>query len=137
MVRSILSVFAGMVCWTVLWLGMGAALRAAMPTAFDANGMTQSNGILTLILVLSVAFSIIAGYITGVFARRREITHTLVLGVIQLGIGMLVQSSVWDQMPLWYHLSFLVLLIPGNVLGGTWRARAANGARSPGSVVPA
>jgi len=118
MVRSILAVFAGMVLWTVLWLGGNAAVRAALPEAFDAQGLTARGGVLGLIVVLSIVFSIVSGYLTGVLARRREVLHAFVFGVIQLAIGIGVQASVWDQMPLWYHLSFLVMLVPASVFGG-------------------
>ena len=50
--------------------------------------------------------------------------HVWVLALIQLGIGIFVQSGVWDQMPLWYHLPFLALLLPANVYGA-WLRDAA------------
>jgi hypothetical protein len=34
-----------------------------------------------------------------------------------LATGLGVQSSAWSQLPVWYHLAFLALLIPG-CLGG-------------------
>jgi O-antigen/teichoic acid export membrane protein len=39
------------------------------------------------------------------------------LAAIQLAIGVAVQASFWDKMPVWYHLSFLALLAPGILLG--------------------
>ncbi len=60
---------------------------------------------------------------TARVARRAELRHALALGVVQLIIGILVQVQYWQVMPLWYHLSFLSLLLPGTVLGGRWRAR--------------
>ena len=63
MVRSILSVLSGFVLWTVLWLSSNAALTAALPDAFREDGSTNSTGILVLLLVLSVVYSVIAGYV--------------------------------------------------------------------------
>jgi hypothetical protein len=37
-----------------------------------------------------------------------------------LGIGF--EVSYWAMLPVWYHLAFLALLIPGNVVGGSWWA---------------
>jgi hypothetical protein len=97
-------------------------MAAAMPDAFREDGTTGSTAILAVVLAYSVVFSVIGGFVTALVARRRPVLHTLVLGLIQLAIGISVQLSVWDTMPLWYHLIFLALLIPGNVLGGWVRA---------------
>jgi hypothetical protein len=37
--------------------------------------------------------------------------------VLQLGLGIFFQAQYWQLMPLWYHLPFLALLLPGNVYG--------------------
>jgi hypothetical protein len=121
MLRSILSVLAGMALWTVLWLGANAALAGALPGSFAADGTTADASILALLVLASVAFSVAAGYLTALLARRREIAHTVGLGIVQLAIGIGVQSGYWEVIPLWYHLAFLSLLLPGNVVGGVLR----------------
>lgn len=121
MLKSILAVFVGMVTWAVLWLLSNAGLAALLPGSFDADGATSSAGILLVILVLSVVYSVLAGYVTAMIAGRRLIAHTVALGIAQLVVGVLVQLQYWDAMPLWYHLPFLALLLPGNVFGGWLR----------------
>ncbi len=74
-------------------------------------------GVLLALLVLSVIASVASGYLTTVIAQDPSITPGLILGVILLIVGILVQRSAWNLMPLWYHLVFLGLLIPGSVLG--------------------
>ena len=133
--RSIVAVLVGMVVWAVLWVSGNAGLRALMPDAFDPEGTTQSGAALALILVESVVLSVLAGYVTAALARRRMVTHAVVLGFIQLALGIMVQVSVWERMPLWYHLSFLALLIPANVLGGVWRVGGTGQARREPTVV--
>ena len=117
MLRSILSVLAGFALWTVLWLASNAALAAAAPGAFREDGSTDSVGMLLLILVLSVVFSVIAGYVTALLARAKAKQHALALGLALLAVGIFAQVQFWDVMPVWYHLSFLALLIPGVLLG--------------------
>jgi len=39
-----------------------------------------------------------------------------VLAVLLLATGVGVQASVWILMPVWYHLGFLGLLVPGCLL---------------------
>ena len=121
MIRSILSILAGFVLWTVLWLGSNAALAAMMPDAFREDGSTGSTGLLLLLLADSVLFSVVAGYVLAMIVRRSEIKHAAILGVIQLAVGIFVQSQYWDVMPLWYHLSFLALLAPGILVGAVLR----------------
>ena len=123
MLRSILAVIAGFASWTVLWLSSNQLLFRLFRSKFDDQMMSSDTGLLAAILALSVLFSIVAGWITAAVAKRSPIPHTLALGAVQLAVGIFVQSMVWDQMPLWYHLVFLTLLVPGNVVGGWLRGR--------------
>jgi hypothetical protein len=122
MLRSILAVIAGSALWTVLWIGSNAILAAVLPPRASPNKI-ESVPVLLLILVLSVIFSILAGYVTAQLARRKEMAHTLVLGVLQLAMGIAAQLANFDALPLWYHIGFLLLLIPGNLLGGVLQTK--------------
>lgn len=121
MLRSILSVVAGTASWTVLWLTTNVALQAALPGSYRPDGSVESAGLLGFILAGSVVFSIVAGYVTAALAARGEMKHALALGILQLAIGIPVQIAAWNLLPIWYHLSFLVLLLPGNLAGGALR----------------
>lgn len=126
--RSLLAVVSGMTVWAVLWVGSNQALTAAMPGAFGDDGRLLEDGLLWLYLLDSVVLSVLAGWVTGRVAGRRQLAHGLALGLAQLAIGIAVQASVWDDMPLWYHLAFLALLIPASVLGANL---ARTGAAQP------
>lgn len=117
MVRSLLAVLAGMAVWAVLWVGSNQALAAALPDAFGDDGLLLANSLYWLVLLDSVVLSVLAGWIAARVAGRRRLAHGLALGLVQLAIGIAVQASVWDAMPLWYHLAFLALLVPASVLG--------------------
>lgn len=119
--RSVGAVAAGMIFWASLWVGGTGGLQAAMPEAFSEEGAPLQTGVLVGCLLFSIVLSVGAGYITAWVVNRAEIGHTLVLGVIQLAIGVFVQLQFWDLIPLWYHILFLALLIPGNVYGGKLR----------------
>ena len=129
--RSAGSVLAGIVAWGIVWVGLNALMGAAMPGSFNDDGTTDSVGLLIVLILLSVGVSILAGYLTARLAARREIAHALALGVVQLAIGIAVQAGFWDLLPIWYHLSFLALLLPGNVLGGVIRRSANAGVAAP------
>jgi hypothetical protein len=121
MVRSIFSILAGFVVWSVIWLVAGQGVRAAMPDAFAEDGSTSDMGVSLLMLVASVICSLAAGYVAALVARGRVLTHGLVLGIILLAVGIMVEIQYWTTMPLWYHLIFWVLLIPVAVGGAALR----------------
>ena len=130
--RIIFGVFAGFIVWSVLWVGTHLLLAALSPGWYGkidsefqgdvAKGVksTVDSTVLILSLVRSIIFSIISGYAAAVIARESAIT-TLILGVLLLIVGLWTQISYWNYMPLWYHIPFLVLLIPMTILGGKLR----------------
>jgi len=125
MIRSTLSVLAGTALWGVLWAGGNSASMAVLPGSFDENGVAASSGLLVLYLVYSALLSVLAGWVTARIAKRRPLAHAWALGLVQLAIGIAVQGAYWELMPLWYHLPFLALLIPGNLFGARLTLHAA------------
>lgn len=116
MARAILSVIAGYIVWTVIWLAGGAALAAAFPDQPTEQGVYDSAALLAITLVLSLLCSIVAGLTCGRIARGRPVPP-IVLGVLLLLTGIGVQASVWSIMPIWYHIPFLILLLPVTLVG--------------------
>jgi hypothetical protein len=131
MLRSILAVVAGNILWTVLWLGLNAVLASLYPQSFDGKSRIESVPLLLFILLCSVVLSVIAGYLTALIARRSEMAHAFALGLLQLALGIFFQTQSWNLLPVWYHLTFLALLIPANLLGGQWRLMQKTKARRP------
>lgn len=129
MLKMILGIIVGFVVWSVLWIGSHALFGVLSPNWYgkidtelmDAvtkgTDYTVDSMILITSLIRSVIFSIIAGYITAMIARENTIS-TFILGVLLLLFGIMVQIGIWKYEPVWYHLSFLILLIPMTVLGG-------------------
>jgi hypothetical protein len=132
MVRIILGVIVGFIVWSALWVGSDALTIAISPDWYGRNhdefkwavenkaAYTANSTILIMSLIRSVIFSIISGFIAALIARENT-KSTLVLGVLLLLFGIFIQSILWNYMPLWYHLPFLILLIPMTVLGGKLR----------------
>ncbi len=84
MIRSIFAVIAGSVVWTMMWLGSNALVMRLFPDWYGEGGKVESAPVLLFMILRSVIFSILAGYITAWIARRSEIKHTFALGVLQL-----------------------------------------------------
>ena len=70
-----------------------------------------------LVLILSMIYSVVSGWAAARIARERAFASSVALGVLLLVVGIGVQMQYWDVMPLWYHLLFLVALVPAVLLG--------------------
>jgi len=131
MLRIAIAVVVGYVLWTAIWLGSNFTAVAAMPDAFDEAGLTTSNGLLAGFLGISVIASLLSGMTAAAISPAgRSTTAAMILGVLLLLTGIGVQVSVWDQMPLWYHVLFLVLLLPVTLLGARLRALVSSGSHA-------
>jgi hypothetical protein len=129
MLKMILGIIAGFVVWSFLWVGSHALFGIISPDWYgkiDVEFMEAVTGgadytvdstILFISLIRSVIFSIIAGYLTA-FIAKENVISTIILGILLLLVGILVQIGIWRYEPIWYHLSFLILLIPMTILGG-------------------
>lgn len=121
MVRSILAVIAGFVLWTVLWLSCNAGLQKAGLLPAEVTQPLGDPKALLLLLIGSCVISAISGFATAAIARAGAKTAVTALGVLLLAVGIFVQSQVWNLMPLWYHIPFLLLLIPLCFVGASLR----------------
>jgi hypothetical protein len=74
---------------------------------------------LLILVIACVVFSIAAGFVTSALAASTSYWPAIVLCAIQLTLGILFQTQAWKLMPVWYHLSFLSLLLP-MILFGAW-----------------
>ena len=128
MVRIILGIIVGFIVWSVLWVGSDAVFSAISPewgknsadfqaAAENKTPYALSSTVLITLLIKSFIVSIISGFITALIARE-NFKSTFGLGVLLLLFGIFIQSLYWNYMPLWYHIPFLLLLIPMTILGG-------------------
>jgi hypothetical protein len=125
MIRNILAVIAGSAVWTVLWLGYNALLKRSGLLPFDGTARFEAPLPLGLLLAGSIVFSVVAGYVTAMLARVSSTGSGAVwtLAVLQLAFGIFAEVQFWHLLPLWYHLLFLLALVPATVFGGQLRRR--------------
>ena len=136
MLRIILGVIVGFIVWSVLWVGSDFVLSAISPEWWGKNlkemeaavnnkqSFMSDSTILIIALMRSVICSLISGFIAALIARESN-KSTLILGILLLAFGIYIQWIFWNNAPLWYHIPFLVLLIPMTILGGKFH-RAKN-----------
>ena len=123
MFRIVGAVIAGNFIWTALWLGLNALLRTqGLLPADPVERVDRSSGLIAL-LVGSVVLSAAVGWITTLIAGGKSYAAAMILAVIHLALGIFFQAQAWHLMPLWYHLPFLLLIVPATLLGAWLRLR--------------
>ncbi len=117
MARSVLAILLG-----YLTFGMAAGLL------FQLSGrdpyMLPDMWFLVFSILYGIAFGLLGGYVAALVARRRELAHAVVVGVV-IGVGAVVSIVIkTGSGSLWSPISALVLMAPASVLGGYLRARS-------------
>ncbi len=135
MKRTLLAVVAALVAWVLLITLLNLALRhaiagyaAAEPTLAFTLGMQLAR--LAIAAATSLAAGAVAAWIAPADARAPWIT-----GVLLLLLFLPAHVKMWASFPLWYHLSFLLTLVPLVVIGARrLRARSPPPPPAPGAV---
>lgn len=123
--RQTIAVVVGFIVWSALWLILKLALKdAGLVPADPSQAIVEAKPLLFL-LAGSLIISLIAGYVAAAVRGKTAYGVIVVLGLILLAVGIFVQVQYWHLMPLWYHLTFLVLLLPLCLAGARlrWAAR--------------
>lgn len=121
--RVVLGVVAGAVAWAILWVGGTLTAGTVWPELMAPGQPVDHAGALAGLVAWSVVLSLLAGYVTARAARGAQ-RPVLYLAVLQLVLGIVIEASAWSLTPVWYHLVFLVLLVPATVQGGRLAAPA-------------
>ena len=121
--KQILAVIAGFILWSVLWLSLNQLLLVLGIMSPAVTEPLSNSKPLLLLLAGSVLISLVSGYVTARVAGFPWALPAAALGVLLLATGVFVQLKLWYLIPLWYHLTFLLLLIPMTLLGARMRAR--------------
>ena len=126
--RTIGSVVAGLVAWAVIVTILNFGLRAALPGYHAAEATLQFTAAMKAGRLIEAAItSLAAGMVVGLIEPSKRWAPALA-GVIVLALFLPVHIQLWNKFPVWYHLTFLVPLVPLVVLGGmltrNWRAAA-------------
>ena len=119
MAKKILGVVAGLAVWVTVVGVMGTIMRAFWPAYSSvADAMTFTLPMLFARLSIGALATLATGTVTAAIVQRPKLAN-LIPGVILL-IGFIpVHVMLWDKFPVWYHLTFLLSLVPLTYLGGT------------------
>lgn len=131
MVKIVLGVIAGFIAWSIMWVGSDQVLintidwygvhqLAFEKAMINKEPFTVNVTVLAMNIGRSVIISILAGFLAAVVANENRYS-TFVLGILLFAFGAMVEVIAWNYLPVWYHVVFLVLLIPVTVIGGKLR----------------
>jgi hypothetical protein len=109
-VRSVVAVLAGFFAVMVLSAAADLALSRSPDTAASPDA-------LWIKMAYETAFAVLAGYITARLAIKRGMLHATVMGAMVLAGRALIAALTWNDVPAWFHLGILVLIIPAALLG--------------------
>lgn len=119
MLNTVLVIVAGFIIWSVVWLGGNQVVTRFFPGAVAKDGSTKHAGFLLALIAFSLVASLAAGYGVQWIAEDGSINPQFILGVVLVLVGIAIQRQYWKLMPLWYHLAFLILIIPTVLYGAT------------------
>jgi hypothetical protein len=126
--RSVLATAAGLVVWilVVSLLNRGLRLGLAGYTAAEPT-MSFTLTMMAARLTIAALASLIGGAALGWIAPRAR-AAPLVLGAILVAVFVPVHVQLWSRFPPWYHLTFLLSLLPLVVLGARVASSGASAA---------
>src|SRR5690242_14791279 len=115
--RTVASIVAGLVTWAVVVTLLNFGLRAAIPGYHAAEASLQFTLAMKIGRLSEAALtSLAAGAVVALIAPMKRWAPWLV-GAIVLAMFLPVHVKLWHAFPIWYHLSFLVPLVPLVALG--------------------
>jgi hypothetical protein len=133
MIRSVLSVLAGIVVLTAtsfaIELALNPLLMRAFPEALPGPEALSSNPwVRTLTFAYGMLCVAAGGYVTARIARRRPVTHAAVMGIVQAGLTILAMlSPVADHASRLQWIVIAILSIPAAIAGGVvYKGRKPN-----------
>jgi hypothetical protein len=126
MKRSILGCVAGLVTWIVVVTVINRMLRLSIPNYTAAEHTLQFTLAMKWArLLMAIVTSVVAGIVTASVSRSRR-WAPLIVGTVVLAMFVPLHIAIWSKFPVWYHLTFLLTIIPAVLVGGLLVARRNN-----------
>ena len=105
----------------------GLVMRETWPAyASVADAMTFTLPMMIARLTVGALATLAMGLATSVVSRR-SLVATLAAGALLLLVFIPEHIRLWDTFPVWYHLTFLLSLVPLAYVGGMTFRRGTHG----------
>jgi len=117
MKRSILACLAGLLTWIVVVTVINRLLRLSLPNYTAAEQTLQFTlGMKWARLLMAIVTSLVAGAITRWISPSSR-WAPLIVGSVVLAMFVPLHIAIWSKFPVWYHLTFLLTIIPAVLVG--------------------
>lgn len=118
MVRTILGIVIGIAVWFVVVFCISYAIKAGDPALSAALAAHATTTAMAERLAISFVGTLVAGFVAALVSGERS-RAPLIAGILLLAFwGYYHVTMIWNQFPLWYHLTFFVSLVLLSVIGG-------------------
>ena len=122
MTKNIVGVVAGLGVWVIVATVAGFIMRLSWPAyASVASALTFTLPMMIARLSIGAIATIAMGIVTATIAK--SLIVRLMPGVLMLVIFIPEHVMLWEKFPVWYHLTFLLSLVPLTYLGGRFGGR--------------
>jgi hypothetical protein len=119
--KAVVAVVAGLAVWVACAAIAAVIIRASWPAYVAvADAMTFTLPMMIVRLSIGAVATLAAGWTTAAIARQSLIVR-LMPGLILLVLFIPQHMMLWGKFPVWYHLTFLLSLVPLTYLGGAAR----------------
>ena len=117
MKRSILACLAGLLTWIVVVTVINRVLRLSLPNYTAAEQTLQFTlGVKWARLLMAIVTSLVAGAVTRWISPSSR-WAPLIVGSVVLAMFVPLHIAIWSKFPVWYHLTFLLTIIPAVLVG--------------------
>ena len=123
MKRSILACLAGLLTWVIVVSLINRLLRVSLPDYTAAEHTLQFTLAMKWArLVMAIVTSLVAGAVTGWISPSSRWAPWAV-GIVVFAMFLPVHIAIWSKFSAWYHLTFLLTIIPSVLVGALLSTR--------------
>lgn len=123
MLKTIVAVVAGFFVFFAIVYGVGLVMRVSWSDyAAVADPIAFTLPMLIARLAIGVVAALVAGWATARLASKPH-AAAIALGILLVVFFIPVHVQLWSSFPVWYHLFFLLTLLPLSVAGGIMAGR--------------
>jgi hypothetical protein len=123
MKRSILACLAGLLTWIVVVTVINRVFRLSLPNYTAAERTLQFTlGMKWARLLMAIVTSLVAGAVTAWISLSSR-WAPLIVGSVVLAMFLPLHIAIWSRFPVWYHLTFLLTIIPAVLVGALLPSR--------------
>jgi hypothetical protein len=126
MLRWTGAVLAGFLAFEAVVLLCLFAARMGWPAYAAAEPTRAYDLVMLLVRLTTGSLATFAGGAVAAWATRGRRDAAIAFGTTLLGLSVVWHIRIWDQYPVWYHLTWWACIVPFAVFGGHLVGRQTN-----------